>query len=106
MSDPFFSTEEFTGSWMTLSMLYEIDPAVETGTLFTKEKLLKDTSSPASYLISYCKIYGIYMDVDYFHKELRLTRMPDFFDSHKVRNLKIDAGKEIRITPLSFDKAS
>ena len=106
MSDPFFSTEEFTGSWMTLSMLYEIDPAVETGTLFTKEKLLKDTSSPASYLISYCKIYGIYMDVDYFHKELRLTRMPDFFDDKKVRNLKIDAGKEIRITPLSFDKAS
>ena len=106
MSDPFFSTEEFTGSWMTLSMLYEIDPAVETGTLFTKEKLLKDTSSPASYLISYCKIYGIYMDVDYFQKTLRLTRMPDFFDGNKVRNLKIDAGKEIRITPLSFDKAS
>ena len=59
MSDPFFSTTEFTNTWMTLSMLYEIDPDVETGSIFTKEQLLSNTSSPASYLISYCKIYGM-----------------------------------------------
>ena len=35
MSDPFFSTTEFTNTWMTLSMLYEIDPDVESGSIFT-----------------------------------------------------------------------
>lgn len=106
MSDYFFSTYEFLSSWITLSMLYEIDPDVETGTIFTKRKLLSNTSSPASYLISYCKTYGIYLDVDYFEKKLTLTRLPNFFDDTKINDLKVDAGREIKITPLSFDKAS
>ena len=106
LSDPFFSSSEFTDTWMTLSMLYEIDPDVETGTVFTKEQLFSNTSSPASYLISYCKTYGIYIDVDYYTKKLVLTRLPHFFNKNKINELKIDLSKEIQITPLSFDKAS
>lgn len=106
MSDYFFSTYEFRSTWMTLSMLYEIDPDVETGSRFTKRKLLSNTSSPASYLISFCKIYGIYLDVDYYNKKLTLTRLPNFFNRYKINELKIDLSKEVKITPLSFDKAS
>lgn len=106
MSDPFFNTYDFKSTWMTLSMLYEIDPDVESGTKFTKKQLLSNTSSPASYLISFCKIYGIYLDVDYFSKKLTLTRLPNFFNREKINELKIDLSKEIKITPLSFDKAS
>lgn len=106
MSDYFFSTYDFRSTWMTLSMLYEIDPDVETGTRFTKRQLLSNTSSPASYLISFCKIYGIYLDVDYFEKKLTLTRMPNFFNRDKCNDLKVDVSREIKITPLSFDKAS
>lgn len=106
MSDPFFSTYDFKSTWMTLSMLYEIDPDVESGTKFTKKQLLSNTSSPASYLISFCKIYGIYLDVDYFNKKLTLTRLPNFFNREKINELKIDLSREIKITPLSFDKAS
>lgn len=106
LSDSFFSTTEFTNTWMTLSMLYEIDPDVETGTVFTKRQLFSNTSSPASYLISYCKTYGIYMDVDYYNKKLVLTRLPHFFNRNKINELRIDLSKEVKITPLSFDKAS
>ena len=106
MSDPFFNTYDFKSTWMTLSMLYEIDPDVESGTKFTKRQLLSNTSSPASYLISYCKIYGIYLDVDYFDKKLTLTRLPNFFNREKINELKVDLSREIKITPLSFDKAS
>ena len=106
MSDSFFSTYDFSSTWMTLSMLYEIDPDVESGTKFTKKQLLSNTSSPASYLISFCKIYGIYLDVDYFEKKLTLTRLPNFFNREKINELKIDLSREIKITPLSFDKAS
>lgn len=106
MSDPFFNTYDFKSTWMTLSMLYEIDPDVESGTKFTKKQLLSNTSSPASYLISFCKIYGIYLDVDYFDKKLTLTRLPNFFNREKINELKIDLSREIKITPLSFDKAS
>ena len=106
MSDPFFSTYDFSSTWMTLSMLYEIDPDVESGTKFTKKQLFSNTSSPASYLISFCKIYGIYLDVDYFSKKLTLTRLPNFFNREKINELKIDLSRDIKITPLSFDKAS
>lgn len=106
LSDSFFSSSEFTNTWMTLSMLYEIDPDVETGTVFTKKQLFSNTSSPASYLISYCKTYGMYMDVDYYSKKLVLTRLPHFFNKNKINELKIDLSREIKITPLSFDKAS
>lgn len=106
MSDPFFNTEEFTNIWMTLNMLYEINPQVETGTIFTSKQLLEQTSSPASYLISFCKIYGIYLDVDYINKKLILTRLPRFFDSTKINDLKIDLSKSVDINPLSFDKAT
>lgn len=106
MSDSFFSDYNFRSTWITLSMLYEIDPDVETGTVFTKRKLLSNTSSPASYLISYCKTYGIYLDVDFFAKKLVLTRLPNFFDADKASNLKVDLSKDVKITPLSFDKAS
>ena len=106
MSDPFFSTDDFSSTWMTLSMLYEIYPDVESGTKFTKKQLFSNTSSPASYLISYCKIYAIYLDVDYFNKKLTLTRLPNFFNREKINELKIDLSREIKINPLSFDKAS
>ena len=106
LSDSFFRSTEFTSTWMTLPMLYEIDPNVETGTVFTKKQLFSETSSPASYLISYCKTYGIYLDVDYYNKKLVLNRLPHFFNSGKINELKIDLSKEIKITPLSFDKAS
>ena len=106
MSDPFFSTDDFKSTWMTLSMLYEIYPDVESGTKFTKKQLFSNTSSPASYLISFCKIYGIYLDVDYLEKKLTLTRLPNFFNREKINELKVDLSREIKITPLSFDKAS
>ena len=105
MSDEFFASNEFNSSWMTLSMLYEIDPAVETGTVFGKRQLLNNTSSPASYLISYCKTYGIYLDADYINKKLVLTRLPRWFEN-KVDVLKIDSTKGIKILPLSFDKSA
>ena len=106
MSDPFFNTPEFNNLWMTLSMLYEINPAVETGTIFTTKELFSQTSSPASYLISFCKTYGIYLDVDYLKKKLILTRLPRFFDSTKINDLRIDLSKSVNINPLSFDKAT
>lgn len=105
LSDTFFSTDDFTKTWMTLSMLYEVDPQVETGTTITMETLLGGTGSPASYLVSFCKTYGIYLDVDYVNKTLVLTRLPHFFTG-ETKTLKLDETKDVNIVPLSFDKAS
>ena len=105
ITDDFFTREEFLNSWITLSMLYEINPKVETGTHFTQKELLSNTSSPASYLVSYCKSYGIYIDPDIQAKTLRLIRLPHFFTGEE-ENLIVDQGQQMEITPLSFDKSA
>lgn len=105
MTDKFFTEEEFLNSWITLSMLYEINPKVETGTHFTQKELLSNTSSPASYLVSYCKSYGIYIEPDIQSKTLRLSRLPRFFID-EGENLIIDQSQQMEITPLSFDKSA
>ncbi len=106
LSDPFFSSDEFLDSWMTLSMLYEIDPDIESWKTVTKQMLLGNTSSPASYLISYCKVYGIYLDIDIVNNKFTLTRLPRWFDADNKKNIAIDHNREIKITPLSFDKSA
>lgn len=105
LSDPFFSTSEYTSTWVTMSMLYELNPDVESGTYFSKKDLFKTTSNPANYLISFCKIYGIYLDVDYVNNKLILTRLPNFF-INKTNDLSLNLGNNVKINPLSFDKAS
>ena len=109
LSDSFFQSSNYTDSWMTLSMLYELDDEVHSGSLITKDILFKNTSSPASYLISFCKIYGLYIDVDYVSKKLIITRLPNFYQYNghgSIRQMEIDLSKEVKITPLSFDKAT
>ena len=105
LTDPFFDSEEYKSQWITLSMLSEINPNVESGTVFSQSELLSHTSSPSSYLISYCKIYGIYIEPDLQTHKLKLIRLPRFF-SDKVTDLKLDLSQGIEVTPLSFDKSS
>ena len=105
LSDPFFDSDEYKSQWITLSMLSEINPNVESGTVFSQSELLSHTSSPSSYLISYCKIYGIYIEPDIQTHKLKLIRLPRFF-SDKVTDLKLDLSQGIEVTPLSFDKSS
>lgn len=105
MNDPLFSSDEFKDTWMTLPMLYEVDEDVQSFSYISKDKLFQGTSSPANYLISYCKIYGIYIDVDVIEKKILLRRIPNFFKD-ETRQLIVDKGKEIKIDPLSFDKAT
>lgn len=105
LTDPFFDSEEYKSQWITLSMLSEINPSVESYTTFTQSELLSNTSSPSSYLISYCKIYGIYIEPDLQTHKLKLIRLPRFFND-KVTNLELDLSQDVEVTPLSFDKSS
>lgn len=105
-TDFFFKTSDYTDSYITLPMLYEIDKSVETGMEFTKEKLLATTGTPASYLISFCKVFGLYIDTNPANKTLTLTRTPAFFDRKSPQTVIADISNTISIKPLSFDKSS
>lgn len=71
----------------------------------TKQKLLKTERSPADYLIDYCKQFGLHFIKDIHSKTINIVTRNNYF-KNKVINIndKIDRSKDIKITPLLFNK--
>lgn len=105
LDDPFFEQSDYKDAWVTLNMLYEINPDVESYTLFRQKDFLSKTAAPFKYLVSFCKMYGLYLDIDVTKKTLTLRSLKNFFND-KTENLIVNEGSAISIDPLSFNKAS
>ena len=76
-----------------------------TGTLVTKQLLLNTESSPCDYLLSYCKMFGLYFRKDVENNTIYIETRKTFFDRNNILDLSpyIDKNKELSIKPLSFD---
>ena len=105
LNDPFFLQSDYKDAWVTLNMLYEINPDVESYTQFLQKDLLSKTAAPFKYLVSFCKMYGLYLDIDVAAKTLTLRSMKNFFND-KTENLVVNEGSTISIDPLSFNKSA
>lgn len=105
LDDPFFLQSDYKDAWVTLNMLYEINPDVESYTQFFQKDFLSKTAAPFKYLVSFCKMYGLYLDIDVTKKTLTLRSFKNFFND-KTENLIVNEGSTVSIDPLSFSKAS
>lgn len=105
LDDPFFEQSDYKDAWVTLNMLYEINPDVESYTQFLQKDFLSKTAAPFKYLVSFCKMYGLYLDIDVTTKTLTLRSFKNFF-SDKTENLIVNEGSTISIDPLSFNKSA
>lgn len=105
LDDPFFLQSDYKDAWVTLNMLYEINPDVESYTQFLQKDFLSKTAAPFKYLVSFCKMYGLYLDIDVTKKTLTLRSMKNFFND-KTENLIVNEGSTISIDPLSFNKSA
>lgn len=76
-----------------------------TGTQITKALLLNTKESPADYLLSYCKMFGLYFRKDVTANTIHIETRKTFYDRSEVVNLNdmIDRGKDIKINPIVFD---
>lgn len=105
LDDPFFEQSDYKDAWVTLNMLYEINPDVESYTQFLQKDFLSKTAAPFKYLVSFCKMYGLYLDIDVTKKTLTLRSFKNFFND-KTENLIVNEGSTVSIDPLSFNKSS
>ena len=105
LDDPFFLQSDYKDAWVTLNMLYEINPDVESYTQFLQKDFLSKTAAPFKYLVSFCKMYGLYLDIDVTKKTLTLRSFKNFFND-KTENLIVNEGSMISIDPLSFNKSA
>lgn len=76
---------------------------IGTGSSITKKMLLSTNATPADYLLSYTKLFGLRFLRDRDSKKITIT--PNYFTG-EVMDIsdRIDYGGDIKITPTTFDK--
>lgn len=99
------STQYTVLSVNTSEAQYPTGEQIASNAIIKKDKLLKSDFTPAEYLIGYTKVFGLYYDVHIDSKTVDIKLRDNYYDG-KVEDINesIDRDKEIRITPLSFDK--
>lgn len=81
------------------------DSSVGTGTLVTKNLLLRTEQTPADYLLSYAKLFGLYFSKDIDSKTVRIYTRNNFFKNNiNDWSDRIDYSQDITVNPLLFDK--
>lgn len=70
----------------------------------SKEKLFTMDNSPADYLLSFCKLFGLKLSCDSVKKEVKIEARNNFF-TDEIEDIEkwIDRGGDIEIKPLTFD---
>ena len=86
-----FDIESFTGA--------------RTGTLITKQSLLRSDKTPIDYLISYAKTFGLLFSFDKTSKVVTLQARDTWYSGGEIINLseRIDYSQAIDITPNLID---
>ena len=81
------------------------DEAIRTGAKFKKADLLNTDYTPADFLLSYCKLFGMYFEKDKYEDKIYIRTRDTFYKKDEVVDLSklIDRSKEIMINPLVFD---
>lgn len=76
-----------------------------TGTEVTKPLILNTEASPADYLLSYCKMFGLYFTKDVYENKIYIETRKSFYNRDEVINLEelVDYSKGINISPIAFD---
>lgn len=76
-----------------------------TGTDITKNMLLNTEASPCDYLLSYCKMFGLYFSKDIYENKIYIQTRKTFYNRDKINDLTglVDYTKGVTIKPIVFD---
>lgn len=78
--------------------------SARTGATITKKNLLSSDKTPADYLLSFCKIFGLVFKYDRESKKVSIMPKKSFYNGTVVDLTKrVNIGKGISISPFSFD---
>lgn len=91
--------------WANSSVSVNWYSNIVSGSLITKDLLLKNDKSCCDYLLSYTKLFGLYFVTDPSAKKIKIVTRNTFFQNEVIDlEDKIDYSKDLTITPLLFDK--
>lgn len=83
---------------------YISSSTARTGAAITKSALLSGEHTPADYLLSFCKMFGLQMVCNKDAKIIEILRRDSLYNGGTVDiNGRIDRGREISKRPFAFD---
>lgn len=81
------------------------DKVARSGAKFTKKSLLSGTATPADYLLSFCKYFGLHIYGAADRKEITIATRSQFFTGELVDlSDRVDHASPITIKPTVYDK--
>lgn len=104
VADDYYITFAPTPS-ATNELSYTDAQSARSGSLITQEALLHTGKTPADYLLSYCKTFGLHFLYDKANKAISIVTRNTLYGAGKTIDLnkQIDRSKAITITPYVFD---
>ena len=86
------------------SITYTSSESLRSGASITKAMLLSTSRTPAEYMLSFCKIFGLYFTYDNASKKVTILRRNDLYQDETIDLTKrVDLSKGVSIKPLVFD---
>lgn len=86
------------------TITYTSSESLRSGAAITKAMLLSTSRTPAEYMLSFCKIFGLYFTYDNASKKVTILRRNDLYQDETIDlTRRVDLSKGISIKPLVFD---
>lgn len=87
----------------TIKQVREGLPGISSGSKITKQMLLTTNATPADYLLSYTKLFGLRFLRDKYAKKITITS--NYFTGEVIDlRSRIDYSGDVKITPSAFSK--
>lgn len=92
---------ELVGSQVKYTVTSDI---VRSGDHISKGQLLNFDGTPCDYLLSYCKLFNLYLSKDIYSNTIHIRTRDTFYNGGTIDLEKfIDRSKEISVKPLAMD---
>ena len=85
------------------SVTYTTSENLRSGAVITKAMLLSTSKTPADYLLSFCKVFGLYATYDVTTRKITIHKRNDLYQDEIIDlSKRVDVSKGISIQPLVF----
>lgn len=92
---------ELVGSQVKYTVISDV---VRSGDHISKGQLLNFDGTPCDYLLSYCKLFNLYLSKDIYSNTIYIRTRDTFYNGGTIDLEKfIDRSKEISVKPLAMD---
>lgn len=86
------------------TITYTSSESLRSGAIITKRMLLSSSHTPAEYMLSFCKIFGLYFDYDNATRKVTILRRDDLYQDETIDlTRRVDLSKGVTIKPMVFD---